>query len=236
MKKLLLLSMSLLSLCLGHSFAGISVSPSILDFLPGQQTDDIKVTNSGKSISYVAVSITKIENPGSPEEKNMDVTPSMSPFDVGLAVSPSKMVLEPGAIQNIRLIPFLKNLKEDAVYIISIKPKFPEMVANNTSKGVEVGIGLALGYGVRVFIRPIAAQAKLVSTRKGKVVTIQNLGNSNVVLNNAKQCPAAKKCELLPDVHHRLYARNVWKFTVPYDAPIEFRETFIDKTTSYIVK
>jgi hypothetical protein len=88
-----------------------------------------------------------------------------------------------------------------------------------------------VGYQVKVFIRPQNAKAVVSINRLANQVTIQNTGNSNVLLYKGQQCDATdKKCTPLANPAYRLFAGSTWSFMLANSAPVEFTESFLKQT------
>ena len=82
-------------------------------------------------------------------------------------------------------------------------------------------------------MRPIHPKPDIVITRKGKAITVRNLGNTTALLTLGKQC-VQDTCQPLPMAMQirRLYAGNVWHFTVPKAAPVVFTQRYMHQVST----
>ena len=210
----------------------IGVSPLRVNFTPTSKYKDVKVSNIGKSKAYVKVTSFKVLNPGTKDSKQVVMK---NPAKFGLITSPRKLVILPGTAKVIRLVPTIRNNKQDLVYNVQIMPVEPHLMADkHAKKDVVGGIRVVIGYDVGVVFRPAHAHAKLSANRHGKHVTIHNSGNTNVILTQGKQCNShGKACKSLPE--HRLYAGNTWSFMAPYATKLSYTQTLNGKRSELSV-
>ncbi len=223
------LLLSLMPFC-GFS-SQINVTPLSIDFTPqGDKFSDISVMNVSQDMAYVQVDISRIDNPGMPNQKVIALT--NDPQSFGLVASPTKLAIPPQQLRRVRLLPLIHNNTQDVFYQVKITPVSGELESIlSPQKAIQAGVQIIVGYETKVFIRPPQAQAVISINRIGNEVTIKNTGNSNVLLYAGQQCDAAHKaCTPLPNPAHRLFAGNTWQFTLINPAPVEFTEKFLDKT------
>src|SRR5581483_2714259 len=100
--------------------AGLSVSPVIVDFLPGQPPRaDVELVNSRTEQLYVAVEPSEIAAAGTGAERRVQ-TPD--PQELGLLASPGRLILEPGQHKFVRIAMLQEAGESDRIYRITIKP------------------------------------------------------------------------------------------------------------------
>jgi len=225
---------SLFASALLYAASGINVTPLIVDFSPtGAKFSDISVINmSSSSTAYVKVTLTRVDNPGMPTEKNIPFTNNPQTF--GLVASPVRLAIPPSQLRRIRLLPLIHDNAQDVVYEVNITPVTGEMESFNAGNQIQAGLQVIVGYATKVFIRPLNAQAVVSITREGNLISISNTGNSNVLLNNGEECSSPSQCSPLPLPTHRLYSGNTWTFNAPNAEPVQFEESFINGQTKIL--
>lgn len=195
------------------SYGDMRLDKVIVDFNDGKtRRSDIEVTNGGKAPIYVSVKPAEIVQPGLEGQKRRQ---HRDPKEMGMLVSPSRLVLEPGQSKTIRLSLLDRPQDRDRIYRVKIAPAVGRTVAMKT------GLRVVVGYDVLVIVRPENAKAEIVGERNGRKLTLRNTGNTNALLVSGKQCDKAGKCIDLPTT--RLYAGVTWTVDLPRDAPAEYR-------------
>ena len=184
--------------------AQIALSQVIVDFQPGKDPrQDVEVWNKGSDRSYVAVEPSEIMNPGTPAETRHD---NPDPEQLGLLVSPARMILEGGQRKLIRIAEIGAPPERERVYRVTVKPVVGPITATQS------GLKVLVGYDMLVLVRPAHPQANVSFTRSADGGTFRNDGNVSVELIAGRQCDASgKSCSELPG--KRLYAGAQW--TVP---------------------
>lgn len=195
------------------SYGEIRIDNIIIDFSDGNtRRNDIEVTNDGKALVYVSVKPVEIVRPGLEGEERRR---HRDPMEMGLLVSPTRMVLEPGQTKPVRLSILKRPQDRDRIYRIRIAPAVGRTVA------IKTGLRVLVGYEVLVIVRPDKDKAEITGERDGRKLTLRNTGNTNAKLMRGKQCDDAGKCVDLPP--KRLYAGATWTVDLPLDTPAEYR-------------
>jgi len=185
----------------------------IVDFSDGAtRRDDIEVTNGGKEVMYVSVAPAEIVRPGLEGQERRTYR---APMEMGMLVSPTRMILEPGQSKPVRLSILKPPEERDRIYRVKIAPVVGQTIATRS------GLRVLVGYDVLVIVRPKNAKPEIVGERDGRKLTLRNTGNTNALLIGGKQCDESKKCVDLPTT--RLYAGTTWTVDLPRDAPAEYR-------------
>ena len=195
------------------AFANLSASPIIMTYQDGGQTrKDITLKNSGNRPQYLEVTAYRIVTPGVfPEELKTDPNPK----NVGLLVAPRRVVLKPGEQKLIRVIRLENTVKTDEAWRVHIKPAKVEIEAKSSGAMVQ------LGYKALIIARPKDAGANLSGKRVGKVLTVTNTGNSNIVLHDGVQCnTAGLECKKITG--KRLWPGQEWTTELPYSTLVKF--------------
>lgn len=200
--------------------AAMLLDRAIVHYGPGSANrQDVEIRNPDGEPLYIKVEIIEVLNPGSPEEERRTVT---NPKEAKFLVTPSKLVIPPGGRKSVRLLNLGKGNTEDRVFRVNLTPVTPELESD------QMAIKVVVGYQLLVLIQPNDPKPDLKVTREGKKLKIHNAGNTNVLMRNGSQCPAARPpqvtgkegCVELPS--NRLYAGNHWEVDLPYDTPVDF--------------
>jgi P pilus assembly chaperone PapD len=193
--------------------ADIFLSDLIVDLQSGKQLrDDVEVWNSGAERAYVAIEPREIVRPGTADET---VRTDPDPEKLGLLVTPTRMVLEPGQRKIIRLASLVGAPQTERVYRVTVKPVVGEIESNNS------GLKILVGYDVLVLVRPSEPASTVIAKRSGSTLTFTNDGNVSVELVDGRQCDSSRAhCADLPG--KRLYAGASWSEPLSSDLPVEY--------------
>lgn len=212
----------------------VSVSPLIVDFLPGLlPRKDITVENLSKTTpAYVSVDISLVTNPGEKFQKRKKI---YDPEKLGLLATPNKIVVPPGASRIFRLMVLGNHQEKERVYVVRVVPANSHVITQKIDINAEakMGVGFNVGYGMRVTVRPTNMKPDLIMHRYGKQLVFENRGNTNVLIGGGEQCVGNAPCF---EFHsHRVYPGNVFKQPLKYDAPVTVRTKFIKEKKTVIV-
>jgi P pilus assembly chaperone PapD len=193
--------------------AELVLSDLVVELVPGKEIrKDIELWNDSDERSYVEISPAEIVNAGQSSETRRQIP---DPEQLGLLVSPNRMILEPGQHKVIRIAAISPVVERERVYRVTVKP-----VVGDVSEG-QSGLKLLVGYDVLAIVRPTNPTPKIVGNREGRTLVIRNEGNSSAELLNGKQCvTAGERCSALPG--KRLYSGAQWRLQLQGDGPIEY--------------
>ena len=177
--------------------AELSLSQLVVQLQPGKHTrEDIEVRNIGSELMYVAIDAREILNAGTPAESTRE---NPDPAQLGLLVSPARMVLEPGQRKLIRVAAIAAPGVQERVYRVRVKPVVGQLSSEQS------GLKILIAYDVLVLSKPANPQPLVRGGRRGSVLVLRNDGNTSVELTDGKQCDESLKiCE--PLAGGRLYA------------------------------
>ena len=193
--------------------AELVLSELIVDLQPGKQIrDDVEVWNNSPDRSFVSVEPREIINPSLPSQS---VRLDPDPDKLGLLVSPTRMILEPGQRKLVRIATFSQNADREHVYRVTIKPVVGSIQTEDT------GLKIVVGYDVLVIVRPAQPLANVNAVRSGRKLTLSNSGNVSVEIVDGRQCNGTHaQCTQLPG--KRLYPGASWTVDLPSDLPAEY--------------
>lgn len=212
-----------LALYLGVMFATVIAAPAAAELAVSQlivelkagpsRAADIEVYNDSDERSFVSVEPREIIDPGSAMEKSRLLP---DPEQLGLLVSPTRLVIEPRQRKRLRIAAIGPIPQRERIYRVTVKP------VSGAVAGTETGLKLLIGYDLLVIVRPAAGAPNVELRRTGTVLTIQNRGNSSVELAEGKQCDGnGENCQPLPS--KRLYSGASWQQALPRSTPGEYR-------------
>lgn len=194
--------------------AEMALSKVIVEFRAGDPLrEDVEVINAGNENLYLVVEPREVIDPGTDAEQRVE---RRNPKDVGLLVSPTRVVIEPGARRIVRLSLFEQPTGQDRIWRVTFRPVVGETSAETSA------LRVLTAYNVLVMAYPPAAAADVTASRAGRQAALENRGNSNALLFDGRQCDATgNNCRDLPT--RRLYAGNRWQVDLPYDTPAQWR-------------
>lgn len=184
---------------------------------------DVILSNESNRRYYITVEASEVLNAGTPEETRVAIE---NPEELGLIVSPNRMILEPGTSRSLRIVSINEILERDRIYRVRVTPTIGEIEAN-PAEGEERGINLVMltAYDLLVTIRPKDPRINIEAEKSSTELRLTNTGNSNTLLIDGTACHRAQgeeKCQRLED--RRLYAGSTITFPLPApDATIRFR-------------
>jgi P pilus assembly chaperone PapD len=181
----------------GPAEAELLLSQLVVELAPAKHIrSDIEVWNNDSERAYVSAEPREILDPGTPSESRRE---DPDPERLGLLVSPSRMILDPGQRRLLRIAAIAPSSDRERVYRVTVKPVVGELSAPGS------GLKLLIGYDVLVLVRPRDMKPHVSGTRSGGRLVLMNDGNVSVELVDGKMCDAAgKSCSDLPG--SRLYA------------------------------
>lgn len=170
------------------SWAGIQVSPMTVSLgTHNQYVSSIKVLSDSQETQYIKVDIKKIENPGMPEQKEVNLIDKTG----AIIASPQRFILPAGGSHVIRLlsdgIPSTEGVWR--VYIYSVSDDDQDAA----SKGSDAKIAINIHWGVLVYNEPEKPQPQLSFNPATGLLT--NTGNTRIFITRYGFCHATKNCQ-----------------------------------------
>jgi P pilus assembly chaperone PapD len=215
-------SIVIASFVLGAAIAGpttaaraeLVLSQLVVELTPGDHgRSDIEIWNDDRERAYVAAEPRLVVNPGTPSESRRD---NPDPEKLGLLVSPSRMILEPGQRRLLRIAAIAPPSDREQVYRVTVRPVVGELSAAGS------GLKVLVGYDVLVLVRPKEMHAHVSGSRQGGKLILKNDGNVSVELVDGKRCDSAGSgCSDLPGA--RLYAGAEKVFDVKAGGQVQYK-------------
>jgi P pilus assembly chaperone PapD len=206
----------------GEARAELAADNLILDFAnPKVTRRDINLSNTGSEPTYVEVQVEEIlTGPGETR-----TTRTGTPDELGLLVTPNRLILAPGQRRPVRAV-LLKRPDVERVYQITMKPVVGDVLPDQApAPGKKsMNIKVLVGYQAIVFVRPAKVEEKLVASRQGRKLRFENAGDVSMLLDSGRQCAtpetAAASCAQLPS--KRLRPGAAWEVALASDAPVSY--------------
>lgn len=170
--------------------AQLSINRLWVDLDAGQAArSDLVIRNDSKDRYYITVETAEILAPGTEAEERREIA---DPEQLGLLVTPNRMVLEPGASRAIRVVSLNQNLAQDRIYRVLIRPQVGDIQATATQGEVrDIAIKILSAYEALVVARPPNATPIVGVERLADRMVFSNTGNSNLLFLDAFICPSS---------------------------------------------
>ena len=196
--------------------AQITIDRSVIEFSPDEPMQDIELRNDGDFKIYLDLKIAEILDPHTASPTRVELE---DPRAAPMLVSPRQVLVLPGQRKRVRVIMREAATDVDRVFRLAIKPYTGKVELGAALPGeTSTGIKVLLGYDVLLLSRPAELAPKLRVERTDATLTLENLGNTNVLLRRITQCEAdGGDCEELQP--NRLYAGERLELALPKVGP-----------------
>lgn len=184
--------------------------------------EDVVLRNEGTDRYYVSLVASEILGAGTEGERRVEIA---DPEALGLLISPTRLILEPGASRAIRIVNIAEPGQADRVYRLRISPEVTDVDMIQPPEG-ETGISLRvlMAYDILIVSRPLEASPRISLQADAGAVVVRNDGNTNTLLLDGEICPeeaqpgTADVCQALDD--HRLYTSEIWRIETAISNPV----------------
>lgn len=199
-----------------QTLATMQVERTVIHFEAGKANrQDVEVSNPTEEPIYIQVELLEVISPGTENEERKLV---QNPREVNFLVTPNKLVLPPGGRKLIRFVNLAPLGDKEKVFRVNLKP-----VASHERDEEVTAIKVLIGYQLLVFLEPATPAVSVIGQVVGNKFSVENKGNTNVMLQRGVQCEDPKKkenCVELPA--KRLYPGNKWSIDLQYATPVEY--------------
>lgn len=153
----------------------------------GASRSDLVVRNESDDVYYITVTPAEVVDAGTEAEERET---SADPEQLGLLVTPNRLVLRPDEMRAIRVVSLNQDLETDRIYRVNVTPQIGE-VSYDQDAADNRGLALKLlaAFDVLVTVRPQDGRPELVAVRDGDGIELKNEGNSNLLLLDGAVCP-----------------------------------------------
>ncbi|MCS4246856.1 molecular chaperone [Pseudomonas sp. BIGb0164] len=221
MKRLLMLY-ALLLFPLG-ALAGPQINVGVVyDYLVGDKSTYMKrVFNGGTSTAFVKVNILEMiyDEDGTYREVPLQNQAGAAARD-GLMASPARLIVPANGTQGTRLL-FMGNRDKERYFRVRFVPVVPQAEDDfavtdeeraDYKDSLAAGVRVLAGYGTVFFVRPKDTRFDTAIKDDGTRYTLNNNGNSVVVIDEFKDCAAASPQECRPTLRHHIRAGHSYGF------------------------
>lgn len=213
----------------GSAFATPSAAQLVVDRMwvdmrpDSAGREDLVLRNESADRYYVTLVASEILGAGTEAEQRVEIA---DPEALGLLISPTRLILEPGASRAVRIVNIGQTGAADRVYRLRITPQVTDVDAQVEVPEGETGVSIRvlMAYDILVVARPAEARPQIVTVAEPGAILLRNDGNTNTLLLNGEVCPKTARpgdqttCQSLDD--HRLYVGEVWKIETEISDPI----------------
>ncbi len=193
--------------------AQIIVSDAIVEMdNQGALIENIAVGNAHHEHSFtVTPKVYEVQNPGSTQEVSTETNT--------VFVVPNQFQLSPRSQRSVRIASKVRP-EVEKVYKIDFLPQKAE-----TTEPEKSAISVLSSTSVMTIIRPLNPEDNLKWQRSENQITFQNIGNTNIVLRQPKQCTENAECTIPGE---RLWPNDTWNLQLPdaiamEDIKLEYR-------------
>lgn len=206
--------------------AEVLVSPLLAFFSPGNNIQDVTITNQGSSTAYVEVLANAVQNPGDPSQKLIPYQVGTDASSFGLMIAPTKLAIPANSEKEVRLVALKDASNTDLIYYISFVPvKSLVSETSSSASGTNIQMSNQVSYRVQAVVLPVKPMPEIAINRQGTLISVKNTGNSYASLRNGEICDGqGNNCKALPaELSYKvLYAGNTWSFTAPSAGVVKF--------------
>ena len=205
--------------------AQLAVNRIIVDFTPDTPPrEDVILHNSSEDETlFVNVEVLEVSDPGTENEQRIVVD---DPSKIGLIATPTRVVLPPNTRRQVRLVNMLDGNKEDRIFRVNFTPVVGELESDTNA------VKIMVGYQALVIVRPDRPSFNLTSKRDGNTLVLNNEGNTNIYLEQVRQCQSNNTDECTPLNERRLYAGNSYAMDIEEEGAVLFNVYDGSKRTS----
>lgn len=201
--------------------ANMALSTTVVEFVDGERLKDVTIVNRGEDVLYIDTTTSEIINPESPDA---EARVQSDPRTAELLVTPRRMVVKPGQQKVLRMAIRKPAGDVDRIYRVAVTPKLGKPKLGAQDDAVSTALKVLVGYEVLVMVRPNDFKPEVSITRSGRTLSMQNDGNSNLLVRSVRQCrtPGEGCVEVGAN---RLYAGEQWQLELPMNTPVEVHQS-----------
>lgn len=162
-----------------------------------KQNTLIRVYSKSKETQYIKVSVKKVINPGTPQEKD---EPVANWQENNLIISPNKIIVPAGSNKAVRLTQITPPAQETLyrVYFEAVSPDAPspqDMMSADGKKKTAVSLSLNMVFAALVRVMPEKSVTQLSASLQQNNLTVHNTGNIRTGVMSVDFCPSNTKTD-----------------------------------------
>lgn len=202
--------------------ATIALDKAIVDLRGGvDRLGDVVVTNTGHDSVEVTTEASRIDNPGSKNEKRLVLN---DPRELGMVVAPRVFTLAPQEQRTVRFSLISPPASTDKIYRVKFTPSSnlttSHVLSASKVEKPKSQLSVVISYESLVIVRPPEPSLAYRHAFNNDVLHIENTGNSSFLLFDGKQCVEKKACSELPP--RRVYAGESVHIPVKSKTPVRY--------------
>jgi len=202
--------------------ANLTVHPMRLPVHDGR-AGQIRVYSQTSKVQYVQTRVLRLDQPGTPEEREVEVSPGNQD---GVVVTPGKFVLASGGNRLVRVIS-LESVRQESPYRVYFEgvPPPREDSTEEEPENPTANVGVSLIWGALVHVIP----AQPVPDMRIDGNELHNIGNVRLGVTHIQACTAPKHC-----TEHTL-ERSLYpgaRMALPFD-PVQQVQLIVSYRLSY---
>jgi P pilus assembly chaperone PapD len=178
----------------GSAFATPSAAQLVVDRMwvdmrpDSAGREDLVLRNESTDRYYVSLVASEVLGAGTETEQRIEVA---DPEALGLLISPTRLILDPGASRAVRVVNIGQATAADRIYRLRITPQVTDVDAEAALPEGETGVNIRvlMAYDVLIVARPAEARPQIVTVAEPGAILLRNDGNTNTLLLNGEICP-----------------------------------------------
>ncbi|HAG0390714.1 TPA: hypothetical protein G8S59_004010 [Salmonella enterica] len=185
LKTILVLLISLI--CVESAVANIAVTPMTVTLAAvNKYSSSIKVFSTSNETQYVKVTVKRIVNPGTPQQKEVK-----SSIDDGIVTSPQRFILPGQGSHLVRILP-LNIPEKEVVYRVYLSSVAGDFTNNDKQHEEGAHVNINITWGVLLYVEP--DDKKIVLSFDPKSGKVTNNGNVHIFISEYGFCKSDKDC------------------------------------------
>lgn len=206
--------------------AGPAINVGVVyDYLEGDRSSYLKrVFNGGTSTAFIKVNVLEIVYNADGTSREIPVASLTDDKGAatsrdGLMASPARLIVPAGGRQGTRLL-YMGERDKERYFRVRFIPVVPEKEddfavtdaeRDEYKKDLAAGVNVMAGYGTVFFVRPKDTRFDTKVVETADQYTLRNAGNSVVVLDEFRDCSAAKKTDCEATTKHHILPGRQWQ-------------------------
>ena len=178
-----LVCLALMAGLCGTAHANLKLSRFFVEAEQNARPQEVFVSNEGNETLYVKVEVEEVIDP---QAEAPETRTGLTPEQLGILVSPQRLVINPGEDKRIRVVT-LNAPEEDRFFKVTVTP-----VVGDIESNTAIGVKLMIAYGLWVFARPEGAKPDIVAEVQDRDLILENTGRTHGEVRSIEYCPKVR--------------------------------------------
>ncbi|MDV5139373.1 fimbrial protein [Chimaeribacter arupi] len=167
------------------AFANMTIYPMAVG-LDAKGEGSVRIFSKTNDVQFVKTTIKKINDPGTPQEKEVEVSAGT---DTGLVIMPPKFAVPGGASKTVRFVA-MEPVNKEAMYRVLFEgvPSLDDSPKNQKGNTVTSAVNVNLVWGILVTVPPVNPIIELALSADNS--SLQNHGTQRVKITDIGLCRA----------------------------------------------